>query len=98
MTRQQSLAQLKGMVRSKLQQTRMGRGSDSPIEAGRQNAQELAIAAERVEQGHYGLCIDCDRPIPLARLRIKPEAVRCTACQERHEHAAPRHRETMAWN
>ncbi|MBN1495926.1 MAG: TraR/DksA C4-type zinc finger protein [Spirochaetes bacterium] len=33
-------------------------------------------------------CRDCEEPIPEARLRVKPNAVRCVKCQERYERGA----------
>lgn len=37
----------------------------------------------RGEQGRpsSGICLDCDEPIPLARLAVYPAAVRCVGCQ-----------------
>lgn len=46
---------------------------------------EAVEALERVREGNYGQCADCERPIPLARLQIKPEAIRCVACQSQYE-------------
>ncbi len=45
----------------------------------------LAQAVDRLAHGHYGECIDCEERIPAARLRAMPFAVRCIACQGRHE-------------
>ena len=30
-------------------------------------------------------CLDCEEPIPAARLAARPEAVRCVTCQEDHD-------------
>jgi phage/conjugal plasmid C-4 type zinc finger TraR family protein len=30
-------------------------------------------------------CLSCKDPIPKERLRVQPNAVRCTACQERKD-------------
>jgi RNA polymerase-binding transcription factor DksA len=46
---------------------------------------EIEAARARFRDGGYGLCTDCGGEIPLGRLRIKPEAVRCTDCQTVHE-------------
>ncbi|WP_052460462.1 TraR/DksA family transcriptional regulator [Microbacterium gorillae] len=48
-------------------------------------AELAAIAAARVrmDAGEYGVCIDCGRAIPVARLRARPFATRCVACEER---------------
>ena len=42
-------------------------------------------ALRRIEQGVYGECTDCHQPLAPARLRVQPEAERCTACQDKHE-------------
>jgi DnaK suppressor protein len=46
---------------------------------------DIADARERMDRGTYGVCIDCDAEIPLARLRVQPAAARCMACQQRFE-------------
>jgi RNA polymerase-binding transcription factor DksA len=38
--------------------------------------------------GTYGECRDCGEPIALARLSAYPTAMRCLACQQRHEKKA----------
>lgn len=51
-------------------------------------ADELAridAALQRIVDGTYGICIDCDEPIGTLRLRAYPAALRCAACQERYE-------------
>lgn len=46
---------------------------------------EAVEALRRIQEGTYGLCIDCGKRIPAARLAIKPEATRCVACQSERE-------------
>jgi DnaK suppressor protein len=49
------------------------------------NAAELDridAALKRVDDGSYGICIDCEEPIALPRLHAYPAALRCAACQE----------------
>ncbi len=36
-------------------------------------------------QGGIGDCVDCNDPIPAARLAANPNARRCIACQEDYE-------------
>lgn len=48
-------------------------------------ASEALEALERIRRGNYGVCIDCSKRIPVARLQIKPEAKRCVHCQEDFE-------------
>lgn len=42
-------------------------------------------ALRRLETNQYGICVDCDVMIPLARLKAQPEATRCVLCQARQE-------------
>lgn len=52
--------------------------------------QRIEAALQRLRDGSYGLCADCGETIDDARLRAEPAALRCAACQQRHErtHAA----------
>jgi len=45
-------------------------------------------ALGRMAEGGYGVCGDCGEDIAVARLDAQPDASRCVACQDRHEHAA----------
>jgi RNA polymerase-binding transcription factor DksA len=64
--------------------------SISDAEAGRHRVEmaEIEHALQRLDAGSYGNCIDCDEPIPLARLRVLPAALRCASCQGRVEQRA----------
>jgi DnaK suppressor protein len=42
-------------------------------------------ALTRLENGSYGLCADCGKPVPEGRLEAKPEAARCLACQAKRD-------------
>ncbi len=46
---------------------------------------QIEAARERAAEGNYGLCVDCGEPIPRARLRVNPTALRCADCQGRRE-------------
>ena len=48
-------------------------------------AVEAVDALQRIQEGTYGVCVDCGHKIPAARLQIKPEATRCVACQSDYE-------------
>ena len=45
----------------------------------------LRAALPRIAEEDFGRCIDCDDPIPLARLLSLPDARMCVACRERSE-------------
>jgi len=42
-------------------------------------------ALAMIEDGTYGICIDCHGPISDKRLKSYPNATRCIACQEAYE-------------
>ncbi|KKW30053.1 MAG: DnaK suppressor protein-like protein, partial [Candidatus Kaiserbacteria bacterium GW2011_GWC2_52_8b] len=37
----------------------------------------LKDAIEKIDRGTYGLCEECDGPIPLARIKVNPSARTC---------------------
>ena len=43
------------------------------------------FALQRIQSSGYGLCISCQAAIPIARLRVEPQTLRCTSCQSLHE-------------
>lgn len=45
----------------------------------------LRGALRRVDEGTYGVCVDCGVEIPFERLRASPMALRCVDCQTRAE-------------
>lgn len=52
-------------------------------EAARREIAEIDEAVRRWEGGTYGVCVDCGRGIPIARLRARPFATRCVSCAEK---------------
>lgn len=42
-------------------------------------------ALQRIEDGSYGVCIDCGVDIPAPRLHAAPETPRCVSCQSKAE-------------
>jgi RNA polymerase-binding protein DksA len=52
--------------------------------------QEVDRALHRLEQGTYGICEDCGRPIAAARLAARPSANLCVEDQARRERASAR--------
>lgn len=45
----------------------------------------IVHALSKIEDGTYGICIDCNEPIPERRLKYYPNAARCLVCQEIYE-------------
>ena len=56
-----------------------------------QNEQQLlgaiGAALERLDNGTFGTCEQCGKPIPAERLKAMPYATRCVACQAAAEKA-----------
>jgi RNA polymerase-binding protein DksA len=46
---------------------------------------EIELARQRMREGLYGVCVDCDEDISFERLRARPTATRCIYCQQQHE-------------
>jgi len=40
----------------------------------------LTNALLRVDKPMFGICIGCEEPIDIGRMRIRPESVRCVEC------------------
>lgn len=45
----------------------------------------IAEALDRIKDGTYGLCIDCNEKIPVKRLEVFPAAKRCVGCKSIYE-------------
>jgi len=47
---------------------------------------KIESALQRIKNGTFGICKDCDDPIDLRRMIARPTAVLCIACKEMSEH------------
>jgi DnaK suppressor protein len=45
----------------------------------------VLAALKRLDEGVYGSCVDCGKPVPEGRLEARPEAARCVNCQSKSE-------------
>ncbi|MFA5308564.1 MAG: TraR/DksA family transcriptional regulator [Dehalococcoidales bacterium] len=48
----------------------------------RQELSQVEYALDKIEKGTYGLCDNCGKPIPPARLEALPQANLCLNCKE----------------
>ena len=46
---------------------------------------EIDEALQRLDEGTYGVCVACEKKIPLARLKAKPHARYCIECKIQEE-------------
>lgn len=51
-------------------------------ERGIEEYNRILDVLSKIEDGTYGLCVDCSQPISVKRLKVYPNATRCIACQE----------------
>jgi DnaK suppressor protein len=58
---------------------------DSLDAEGRREIEVIRAALNRLDNGTYGICITCDKPIAPARLEALPYAVQCIACASQAE-------------
>lgn len=79
-----------------LDQTRVGRLSrmdamqaqaiaKAAVARDRAMLQKIASALQRIEDGEYGVCQQCDEAISAQRLEVDPTASLCVACAEQLE-------------
>ena len=52
----------------------------------RQLLMKIDEALERMDEGTFGTCQDCEEPIEPRRLEARPVSTLCIACKEREEH------------
>ena len=50
-----------------------------------ERVRRLSAAIERLNDGEYGICVECEEPIAPARLKVMPEVETCVRCQDRLE-------------
>lgn len=55
---------------------------------------QVVAAHRRLQEGHYGQCVECGKPIDLRRLEALPAAPFCVACQTASEEAPAGHRQS----
>jgi DnaK suppressor protein len=46
---------------------------------------EVIAALARIDDGSYGLCVDCGNPVPELRLEARPTTARCVPCQAKRD-------------
>jgi DnaK suppressor protein len=51
----------------------------------RERLTRMEVVEQKLAAGTYGICEECGEEIEEERLRVVPYAIRCVACQEKHE-------------
>ncbi len=55
------------------------------MERGSKSLIEVTEALKRMDDGEFGICLECEEPISAKRLAAAPWAAYCLHCQEEHE-------------
>lgn len=58
----------------------------SMLEAAQGRQMRVLEALRRIDEGTYGICVDCGAQVAASRLEAKPEAARCLNCQASLDH------------
>jgi DnaK suppressor protein len=45
--------------------------------------EQIEAALERIEDGVYGVCVECEAKIPKARLQVLPHTAYCVKCADK---------------
>jgi DnaK suppressor protein len=69
----QAVSSIMQLLQSSMQDTRL------------EEYRRIINALQMIDEGTYGICIDCGGPISEKRLLLFPNATRCLACQEAYE-------------
>lgn len=64
----------------------------SRINSDKDQIRAIELAIRMIDQGTYGICQDCNNPIPLSRLEAAPFSTLCITCKEAREKKGPSHR------
>jgi DnaK suppressor protein len=59
--------------------------NEAAVQAALTQRAEVTAALARVDDGSYGLCVDCANPVPEPRLEARPATERCVPCQSRRD-------------
>jgi len=64
--------------------------SSQLVEVESRELSQIEDALNRLRDGLYGDCEQCEKPIPLARLQAVPYAILCIECARKQEKYSPR--------
>jgi RNA polymerase-binding transcription factor len=59
--------------------------SQAMLDQLRQQLEQVEVALHRLDEGTYGKCAECGRPINAERLQVLPYATLCVRCQSQKD-------------
>ena len=54
--------------------------NDSALRQARSKMDKLQLAQQKCDDPEFGVCMKCKGPIPMGRLFLMPESLRCVRC------------------
>lgn len=57
--------------------------NEANLRTARLRMSKLRDTLERLEDEDFGICVSCERPIPVKRIMLVPESTRCVRCLSR---------------
>jgi len=57
--------------------------SEAGLRSARSRLSRLENALQRLDDEDFGICLQCDRPIPVGRVLLVPESTLCVECADR---------------
>lgn len=58
------------------------RDCEAQIRDGMKKLTQQEVALKRVDGYDYGICIECEKPIPMVKLELMPETMYCVECHK----------------
>ena len=58
---------------------------------------QVRAALARIEQGHFGRCLNCEEEISAKRLQALPWTALCLTCKEQEDESPARHSACADW-
>ena len=56
--------------------------NEASLNAARAKLNKLERALDRVGKPDFGICAACEKPIPIKRMMLMPETIKCVNCAE----------------
>ncbi len=56
---------------------------EAGLRSARSRLSRLENALQRLDDEGFGICLQCDRPIPIGRILLVPESTLCVECADR---------------
>lgn len=57
--------------------------SEAGLRSARSKLSRLESALRKIDDDDFGVCLSCDKPIPIGRILLVPESTLCVTCADR---------------